>query len=238
MLEKLKNKVSKMNLKKSFAVLAIVGVIFGVGSGIALYQNFGGRISQITEYNRQQREEWLQSLEQYNQEINEQLQTSKQGGHSHDSYYENWNHHGRDLKKWNYGHLDNEWKQIWNISTSDKVLIGVLSVGGLLLCVIYWLLCMAWAYQKADKMGSNKGLWTIAALFFNLWAILVMYGYSLLNGTCKNCGRLKKKNEKYCSHCGTAYQQECIHCHTPLQSGSKFCPNCGKSVKEAAPENH
>lgn len=226
-MERLKNKVLNLNLKKSFVVLVIVGAIFGVGSGIALHQKFGDRILQIEEYDKQQKEEWLQSLEQYNREAGEQSQVLEWEWHDHDDYYGDWD----------YEHLDNEWEQMLNISTGDKVLLGLLSGIGLLLCAVYWLLCMVWAYQKADRMGSNKELWTIATFFLNFWVILVMYGYSFVNGTCKNCGRLKKRNEKYCSHCGAAYQQECRHCHASLQKDSNFCPNCGKAMKEVVSDN-
>lgn len=89
-MERLKNKVLNLNLKKSFVVLVIVGAIFGVGSGIALHQNFGDRILQIEEYDKQQKEEWLQSLEQYNREAGEQSQVLEWEWHDHDDYYGDW----------------------------------------------------------------------------------------------------------------------------------------------------
>ena len=231
-MERLKNKVLGMNLKKCVAVLAVVGVIFGVGAGIAAYWNFGGRILQIAEYERQQKEEWRQNIEQYGKEAGEQQQMHERGWRGHDGYYRKWDNQGRESEDGQYGYSDYEWEQAWNFSMGDRVLIGVLFGILLLLGAVYWLLCMAWAYQKADRLDSNRGLWTSAAMFFNLWAIMALYGYSLVNGTCTNCGRLKKRNEKYCSRCGTAYQQECSRCHASFQNGTKFCPNCGEAMKE------
>lgn len=230
-MEGLKNKVLGMNLKKCFAVLAIAGMIFGVGSGIAVYRNFGGRISQIAEYERQHREEWRQNIEQYDQESEEPSRMTEQSRYGHDGYDRKWDERNRDFKDGHYGYSDQEWVQIWNLSTSDRVLMGALSGIGLLLGAVYWLLCMAWVYQKADRLGSNKGIWTVAAMFFNLWAIMALYGYSLVSGTCSNCGRLKKRNEKYCIRCGMAYQQECSRCHASFPNGTKFCPNCGEAMK-------
>lgn len=230
-MKKMKNKALSLNLKKSFLILVIVGVIFGIGSGIAVYLNFGDRISQVSEYEKQQREEWLQGIEQNGQGSGEQSKTPAWGWYNRNDRYGFRNYSGEDSKIWNRNISDNEWEQRLNLSTNDKVLIGVLSGIGALLGIAYRVLCMIWAYQKADKMGSNKGLWVIATLFFNLWAIAAMYGYSLIRGTCPSCGQLKKKNEKYCSRCGAAYQQECSQCQAPVQSGSKFCPNCGETLE-------
>lgn len=241
MVEKLKNKVSKMNLKKSFLGLIVAGIVFAVASGVVLYQNFGDRFTKLEETYQQQREELLQEYAESDENGKDQTAEESSGkkeyewyAHGHESYGDEW--HGewsiRGDHNWDSVYSGINFKQNMNLTTGDKVLAGVvLGISGIW-GMAYWLLCMVWAYQKANKTGCKKALWVILTLFFNMWAIIALYIYTSVKGTCKKCGYLRQKNENYCSNCGNEYQRKCDKCGAIVSTEAAFCWNCGQSMKE------
>lgn len=256
MFEKLRDKALKVNLKKGFIGLVIAGVVFAAGSGVLLYQNFGDRVAQTKDAYEQQWEQMVQDYEAYTPD--EQNAAVEQDTPTLDDRYSDYYGQGKHFDGWNcwehgtgYGYADKgvlaqRWdvnssqfdlESEWNLTTGDKVLVGAVMGIAAVLGMIYWLLCMAWAYQTSNKLGSNSALWVIATLFFNLWAIAGLYIYAGFKGKCEKCGHLKQKGEKYCSHCGNAYEIMCESCQTTVSADAAYCPNCGKPVNKEKAEN-
>ena len=51
---------------------------------------------------------------------------------------------------------------------------------------------------------------------------------------CRNCKKLVKSTEKFCSECGTKVELEiktnCPSCNKPLKGSEKFCTECGAKI--------
>ena len=245
MIQKLKDKVRKLNLKKSFIILAVVSIVFAIGAGLLLNQTFGGRVAQARETYTQQ---WEQYVQEYEENLSERPEVTEPeskrdgtpGGVS-DGY-----NHGFERWESQRGHsVQNRFQQFWGgkfseltlesewtLTTGEKVMIAVVVGGVAVLGILYWLLCMVWAYQKASKLGSKPVLWVIAALFFNLWAVAALYIYAVVRGTCKKCGHLRKKGEKYCSHCGNAFETVCENCQASIPADAAS-PRVRRSAEKA-----
>lgn len=227
MFKKLQSKALTVNLKKGFIGLLIACIVFAVGSGIALYLNFGDRAAQAKDAREQM---WEQMLDDCGADT------------SVDSVFSAHNKHGIGGKnsisqKWDRKGFKYSLESEWNLTTADKVMVGAVMGIAAVLGVIYWLLCMVWAYQKSNRLGINCALWVIATLFLNLWAIAGLYIYAGFKGKCKKCGHLKQKGEKYCSHCGNANEIMCGSCQTTVSADAVFCPNCGKPIYKTNAEN-
>ena len=117
-------------------------------------------------------------------------------------------------------------------TTGDIVLITGCGMIGMVLAVWYWLLCMIWAYRKSYRMGVNSALWVLAALFFNLATIAVLYLYAIMKGTCDICGRIRTADGKYCDRCGKLLKKECPDCGQTVDVKASYCMNCGKKLSE------
>lgn len=217
----LRNRVLTVSLKKAFIRLLIACVVFTVCTGIALYLNFGDRVSQTRD-----------AAAQNQQQITENSVTTDISGSGHAASWK-----GISSKRWK---LSGSWftlKQELNLTAGDKVMIGVIAGIAAALGAGYWLLCVIWAYQKSVRLGSNSAFWIIAALILNLWAIAALYIYAGFRSKCSKCGQLKHRGEKYCSHCGNAWEIQCESCHTDVPADAAFCPNCGKPINKSDAEN-
>lgn len=73
---------------------------------------------------------------------------------------------------------------------------GVISsIAGLFVFVL-WVLCIFLSHRKPTQIGANVTFWVIVTMIFNLWGIIALYLYSIVKGTCKACGHIKKKDAK------------------------------------------
>ncbi len=247
MLQKLKDKALKLNLKKSFIILAVVSIVFAIGAGLLLNQTFGGRVAQARETYTQQWEQYVQEYEENLSELPETTDPKSEMNRAPGTAYD-W--YGRDLDGWEGRHgysaqnflqfWGNEFSDLdlgseWTLTTGEKgMIVAVMGIAAVL-GILYWLLCMVWSYQKANKLGSKPALWVIATMFFNLWAIAALYLYAAIRGTCKKCGHLRKKGEKYCGRCGNSFETVCENCQANIPADAAYCSHCGKPVNSGNP---
>lgn len=208
MIEKLKNKALEMNLKKSIIRFLIVSVLYVVLSAIFLHIGFQDKF-----------DFWDSFVE----------------GHGRSHYYYDYDWDDR----WDLPDADDGFSYLQHgiFSGSDWALLAVCGIIGFALGIWYWVLCIAWAYRKACRLGSNHVLWVLAAVFFRIHAVIVLYLYGVLWGTCSECGMLKKRGAKYCDRCGNQLRKECVHCGHLINMDAKYCSNCGRRQDEGEDEN-
>lgn len=128
-----------------------------------------------------------------------------------------------------------EWEDISKglyLSAGDLALIAGCCIIGTVIGVWYWVLVLIAVYRKSYRMGVNVTLWMLAALIFNLAALVALYLYAMLKGTCTNCGRVKNSSGKFCGRCGSLLKKECPQCGQAADISSAYCGNCGKKLDE------
>lgn len=217
MLEKWKQRVIQMNFKKAILVFVAVSFILVLGSFAALYGNFKERMDQ-----------W-ESLVKTSREY--------QIGEKGDEYDNRFDFTEEDDGKEEYSDkkTEMELEQIWketHLSTGDIALIAGCGIIGIGLVIWYWLLCMIWAYRKSECMGVGSAVWVLAAFFFNLAVIAILYFYAAWKGTCDQCGRIRIGNSKYCDRCGKPFTKECSDCGQTVDIEAIYCSNCGNKLNE------
>jgi len=223
MLEKLKQKAISMNFKKTVILFMAISIIFTVTSAILMYTNFNGRMYEMHSVTETQKDA------KYQEEDSESPE-QKESGDSESNKVNRWDRQ-RDIKDRERGNTEKEQWEMLDLSLGDKILLGGLGMIAFLLGVSYWILCMIWSYRKSTRLGTNKAFWLVATAFFHLAAIVVLYVYASFSGTCKNCGQLKRRNEAFCSKCGTSTKMECPKCQQVVDESAIYCPNCGKKLK-------
>lgn len=216
MLEKWKQRAMKMNFKKAILVFVAVSFILVLGFSAALYGNFKGRMEQWESVVKTSRE----------------YQNGEKGDENNDH---------NDFAGEDYGkehsdrkveiELDHIWKEPY-LSTRDIALIAGCGIIGIGLAIWYWLLCMIWVYRKSKRMGINSAVWVLAAFFFHIAAIVILYFYAALKGTCEQCGRIRPGGSKYCDRCGKPFTKECPDCGQTIDRKANYCSNCGKKLNE------
>lgn len=117
------------------------------------------------------------------------------------------------------------------LSWGQLALLAVCAMTGIALVVWYWILVMIWAYRKAYRMGVDSGLAVLAALFFNLAAIAVLYIYAALKGTCAACGKVRNGDWKFCDRCGDPLKKECPRCGQEVDVSLVYCGSCGEKIR-------
>lgn len=215
-LEKWKQRAIQMNFKKAILVFLAVSFILVLGFSAALYGNFKDRMDQ-----------WESAVK-----TSREYQNGEKGDEQDDRN----DFDGKDYEK---EHSDRkaeiELEQIWkeaHLSTGDLVLIAGCGIIGAGLALWYLLLCMVWTYRKSKRMGVSSALWVLAAFFFNLAAIAVLYFYAVLKGTCNQCGRIRLGGSKFCDRCGKPFGKECPYCGQTVDIKADYCGNCGKKLSE------
>lgn len=216
MLEKWRQRAIKMNFKRAVITFVVVSFILVLGGSAALYGSFKGRVDQ-----------WESAVK-----TDRESETEEKGDEQKD-----WN----DLeirsneKEHSEAKSEIEFEKLWEgqyLSSGDIALIAGCGIIGVALAVWYWLLCMIWTYRKSHRMGVNSTLWVLVTLFFNLVAIVVLYLYAILKGTCDSCGRIRTTDGKYCDRCGKLLKKECPACGQTVDAKAKYCRNCGKKLNE------
>lgn len=216
MLEKWKQHAIQMNFKKAVLVFLAVSFILVLGFSAALYGNFKDRTAQ-----------WESDVKTSREYRNGEKGDEQDGRDDFDRKDYGREHSGRKEEM--------ELEQIWeeaHLSTGDLALIAGCGIIGAGLALWYWLLCMVWAYRKSKRMGVSSALWVLAAFFFNLATIAVLYFYAVLKGTCSQCGRIRPGSSKYCDRCGKPFGKECPDCGQTVDIKADYCGNCGKKLSE------
>lgn len=226
MLEKWKQRAIEMNFKKAVLVFLAVSFILVLGFSTALYGNFKDRTDQ-----------WESVVKTDREHQNEEKGDEQDDRNDFDG--KDYREEHSDRKDYEKEHSDRkaemELEQIWeeaHLSTGDIALITGCGIIGAGLALWYWLLCMVWAYRKSERMGVDSTLWVLAALFFNLAAIAILYFYAVLKGTCDQCGRIRLDGGKYCDRCGKPFVKKCQGCGQTVDIKADHCGNCGKKLSE------
>ncbi len=209
-----------MNFRKSVILLLIACFALMILVPAALYGNFQNRIAeweQIRETDREHREE----EESFRENERDSRENDESGSDDRE----------RDSKE-RKGKDPEEIYRDFHLSWRDRALLAGCVVTGVALGIWYWLLVMIWAYRKAYRMGVNGRRAVLAALFFNLAAVAVLYLYGILKGTCADCGRVRSGNGKFCDRCGRPLKKECPHCGQEMNPSSVYCSNCGEKPDE------
>lgn len=215
MLGKWKQWAIKMNLRKAAIIFIIVSFVLAVASSVAVYSNFQGRFSEWEQFAEADRDHGKEE-----REYDEEHKFS-----SADQEYDG------DFKE----RKEKEWEDISKrvyLSVGDFALIAGCCIIGMVIGVWYWVLVMIAVYRKAYRMGVNTTLWMLAALVFNLTALVVLYLYAMRKGTCPNCGRGRSGSGKFCDRCGNLLKKECPQCRQVTDISSVYCSNCGKKFDE------
>lgn len=144
---------------------------------------------------------------------------------------ENKEEHDDDFKERKEKDLEDISKTL-HLSAGDLALIAGCCIIGIVIGVWYWALVLIAVYRKSYRMGVNVTLWMLAALVFNVAALVVLYLYAMLKGTCTNCGRVKNGSGKFCDRCGNLLKKECPQCRQAADILSAYCSNCGKKLDE------
>lgn len=212
-MEKIRNKALSMNLRKGILRFIACSVVLAAAISVMLFQRFGNRLEELrsaveTEGNYENNYE-QDAPNNGNKERSREREKDEDGGHE----------------------LKLALKTI-SFSSGDAALLGISAVIALLMAVWYLALCMAWAYQKAHRMGLDSTAWVIAALFFHLAAIAVLYLYAGVKGVCANCGKVIRGSDRFCSRCGNAWKRECPRCGQTAGAGAAYCSGCGAKLDE------
>lgn len=208
MIKKWEQRVICMNFKKAVIIFYITGLVMAAAVPAALYGNFQSRIA-----------EWEQVREA---EGEHRKSEREREGERRESEGER--------KESEETNREKEWE--FYLTWSDFALLAGCAAAGAVLGIWYWLLVMIWAYRKAYRMGVNGGLAVLAALFFNLAAVVVLYLYGMLRGTCTVCGRVRYGDGKFCDRCGNPLKKECPRCGQEVDASSAYCGSCGKKLDE------
>lgn len=215
MLEKWKQWAIKMNLRKAVIIFIIASLAIAIGCSAAVYSNFQSRIS-----------EW----ERFAETDREHGREEKEFDGEHKFDLGDWEH-DEDYKE----NKEKDWEDISKklyLSVGDIALIAGCGIIGIVISVWYWVLVLIAVYRKSCRMGVNATLWMLAALVFNLAALVALYLYAMLKGTCTNCGRVKSSSGKFCDRCGNILKKECPQCRQIIDMPSEYCSNCGKKLDE------
>lgn len=221
MMEKWKQRVIHMNFKKAVIVFLIACLVLAISVPAVLYGNFKSRIASW----EQVREEMISREEEDSFRENERDFREDDESGSGDRERE------RDSKEREEKDLE-EIHRYFRFSWGDFALLAGCAAIEAVLGIWYWILVIIWAYRKAYRMGINGSLAVLAALFFNLAAVAVLYLYGMLKGTCANCGRVRSGNGKFCSRCGSPLKKECTKCGQEVDASSAYCSNCGRKLNE------
>lgn len=224
MLEKWKQWAMKMNLRKAVIIFVITGLALAIASSATVYGNFRDRISEW---------EWISETD------GDHGREEKEYDDEH-KYDSGDREHGEDFWDREYdGDYKERKEKDWedtskrlNLSAGDLALLAGCCIIGMAVGAWYWVLVMIAVYRKAYRMGVNTALWTLAALFFNLTALVVLYLYAIWKGTCTNCGRVKSSGGKFCDRCGSPLKKECPQCGQAVDISFAYCGNCGKKLDE------
>lgn len=214
MLEKWKQWAVELNFRKAVIFFIITGFAAAIAFSAAVYGNFRGRISEWEQFS-EDREHGKEESE-YNEEYK-----SGSGDREHDGDF--------DERK------EKDWEDIsekLHLSAGDVALIAGCGIIGIAIGIWYWALVLIWVYRKAYRMGVNTAFWVLAALVFNLAALVALYLYAALKGTCANCGRVWSGSGKFCDRCGSLLRKECPQCGQTADISSLYCSNCGKKLDE------
>ena len=216
MLEKWKQWAIKLNFRKAVILFLITSFVAAIASSVTVYSNFRGKIL-----------EWEQSAKADGEHREEEKDFDEEHrfdfGDSGD-----WEHE-EDFKE----RREKEWEDISKrlyLSAGDLALIASCGIIGMVIGIWYWVLVLIAVYRKSYRMGVNTTLWMFAALVFNLAALVVLYLYAMLKGTCMNCGRVKNGSEKFCARCGNLLKKECPQCRQEMDISFSYCSNCGKKL--------
>lgn len=204
MLEKWKQWAVELNFRKAVILFIITGFVAAIAFSAAVYGNFRGRIS-----------EWEQFSE-----------TDREHGKEEREYNDDGDFDERKEKDWE------DISKMLHLSAGDVALIAGCGIIGIAIGIWYWALVLIWVYRKACRMGVNAALWALAALVFNLAALVALYLYTALKGTCANCGRVWNGSGKFCDRCGNLMRKECPQCRQTADISSLYCSNCGKKLDE------
>ena len=194
-----------------------------------LYGNFHNRITaweQTREAGREYREEERDSRG----EEESSREDEKDSRENDENDFRNREHEGDSKER-----EENDLKEIhryFHLSWGDLAIFAGCAMAGTAMGIWYWILVIIWAYRKAYRLGINGRLAALAALFFNLAAVMVLYLYGILKGTCKNCGRVRSGDGNFCDRCGNPLKKECPNCGKEVDALSAYCSNCGKKLDE------
>ena len=172
--------------EKTVTSFVVVSVIFMLVSSGILYARFRDKI-----------DTWEATIEDrrgYEKKENKwDYQTDDEQNKHSDPDEEYYGNEQKEKEEIDFEHIYREMK----LSVGDvAILLGCVIIGVVLL-IWYWILCMIWAYRKADRIGVNCTVWVLASFFFNLAAVALLYLWALLKGTCEKCGRIKNGGDVF-----------------------------------------
>lgn len=228
-------KLAKKNFKKIGIGFIIISLVAIIGIGITGYLNFGSRVkdwNQQNEVKDSSYETTYGTEEVYSSEIGDSKEnenndaTASEGGQLDN---EEWSAH-RDKGAFESEHNEKheiKFEKMINLTTVDKIFIGVAGIILALIAGLYWILVTLWMVRRAYLDGANYVLFGFGAFFINLAAVIVYYIYRSFISLCPSCGKLLKKDTEFCVYCGTDLKSTCPKCGVKIDKKYKFCSKCG-----------
>lgn len=217
MLDKLKQRSIHLNLKKAVIIFIVTSLVLVSVSSVAVYSNLKGRNI-----------DWENIVETDREKESEEIDY----GRNNKS-----NLKGERWEKENDREREHDTFDIvvekLHLSVEDIALMAGCGIIVIVLSIWYWLLCVVWAYRKSYRMGINSAIWVLAAVFFHIGAVAVLYFYAMVKGTCENCGRLKNNHSKFCDRCGNPLKKECSQCGEISDVKAGYCSNCGNKLHKS-----
>lgn len=207
MLEKIKQRSIHLNLKKAVIIFIVTGLVLVSISSVAVYSNLRGK---NIEWENIAGSDAEKETEEINYGRKNQSDLKGERGEKEDAF---------DIAV-----------EKLHLSATDIALMAGCGIIVIVLGIWYWLLCVIWAYRKSYRMGINSAIWVLAAVFFHIGAVAVLYFYAMVKGTCENCGRLKNNHGKFCDRCGKPLKKECSQCGQVIDVEAGYCSNCGKKL--------
>lgn len=129
-----------------------------------------------------------------------------------------------------YG-MERGWKNLLGFGTTDYVLFTAAGIIGIILCLLFQFTLLVYALQLAWKTGMNPLICGLLVLFTRIAGVIGLWICLGFRHRCKNCGKIQKKDTKYCSDCGTALKLKCPECLESQPAENKYCSNCGKDLQ-------
>ena len=208
-MNKIKEKVTKMNPKKGFTNLILCAVIFIIAAGMGTAVKFGSRIPQM-----KQQIEMSEKSEESTKQENADRQNKTEEKDSHEKEHEI------------------SWKKLIKLTTGDYVFLGCVMAVFWILFSIYWLYTIAYVVSKSWEVGANAWIFGVLTLVTNIFGAACLWLYIKIHHVCPGCGKVQPWKANHCSLCGTAIYVKCPDCGSRISVKDKYCSGCGRKMHD------
>jgi len=222
-MNKWKERLLRWDFKKLGIIYAIVVAAFVIISMIVGYVQFGSRLSELkNEEVYVEKTESSEFEEKGTQEEEDDFNTLK-GFHKG----------GREWHEGNYerGGMSHDIEDILQLTTGEKITLGVMGMIAGMLFVIYWLLVFLWIIQRSILNGADPVIFGLLTLIFNLGGVALFFLYShFFIVKCPECLKSQERKNHFCINCGRELYRTCPKCQHSCRTEDIYCRQCGEKL--------